>query len=243
MLKRSSSVGIVVRRRRRRGRRRRASSSSLSTAIVIVSGSPARRRRRRRSCSQNTRNARSYRSWSSGRRTSVDRAGPVDVVAPLDAERRRAPRRRTRRRSPARPARRRAARGRRRRPSPRAWSRGPPSSARVSARARQRLLDDVGHAVLVDALVVLAVLEDGAERRLDGVLVELADAEAAERGGPVDRLGDARRLVQRQLAQRGDGGGDLAGERLADLRAPAAARWRPRGRSRGARPSGTGSAA
>ena len=69
------------------------------------------------------------------------------------------------------------------------------------------------------------------------------DAEAAERGGPVDRLGDARRLVQRQVAQRGDGGGDLAGERLADLAAPAGARWRPRGRSPGARPSGTGSAA
>ena len=66
--------------------------------------------------------------------------------------------------------------------------------------------------MLFDALVVLAVLHDGAERVCHHPLVELGRPEATQRRRPVDRLGDARRLVERQPAQRLDGAGDLACE-------------------------------
>ena len=95
--------------------------------------------------------------------------------------------------------------------------------SRSAGLAPDGLLDDVGEAVLGDALVVLAVLEHGAERGRHRLLVELADAETAEGGGPVDRLGDAGRLVQVERAQRLDGGGDLAGQRA--RRRPGSRRW------------------
>ena len=66
---------------------------------------------------------------------------------------------------------------------------------------------------------------------------------ARERVRPVDRLGDTRRLVQLEVAERLDRGRDLRGERLRAPPAPGAARSRARARSRGARSSGRGSAA
>ena len=56
---------------------------------------------------------------------------------------------------------------------------------------------------------VLAVLQDGAERRRRAVEVELAGADELQRARPVERLGDAGRLEQVGLAQPADGGGDL----------------------------------
>src|SRR6188768_785980 len=116
--------------------------------------------------------------------------------------------------APALTPRRRAARGRRR-----PGSRSPtPSTCRPRPSAvLEGALDDVGEAVLGDPLVILAVLEHRAERGRHRALVELADAETSEGRGPVDGLGDTGRLVQVQLAERGDGGGDLAGEGAADL--------------------------
>ncbi len=69
----------------------------------------------------------------------------------------------------------------------------------------------------------------------------LADPETTERRRPVDRLGDARRLVEVEVAHRLDGGRDLAGELPRCIPAPAAARSPLRDRTRDARPSGTGS--
>ena len=70
-----------------------------------------------------------------------------------------------------------------------------------------------------------------------------ASPSAASACGPVDRLGDARRLVQLEAAQHLDRRRDLAGERVAAPPAPSAARSRARARSRGARSSGRGSGA
>ena len=139
-------------------RRRRLGSSPSRVVLVAVDGDRDRLAARSpvgavagRRCSQNTRNARSNSSWSSGRCTSVDAAGPVDVVAPL--ERRRAPsasandtHRAHRHVEPG------AAQhaGERRRPSPPAVvARAQRSRSQVSAPARERLLDDVGEPVLL----------------------------------------------------------------------------------------------
>ena len=85
----------------------------------------------------------------------------------------------------------------------------------LEARAAvERLLDDVGEAVLLDALVVFAVLQHGAERGRHALLVELADTQPAERGRPVDGLGDARRLVEIEVAHGLDRSRDLPGEML-----------------------------
>src|SRR5947208_9365342 len=56
--------------------------------------------------------------------------------------------------------------------------------------------DDVGHAVAPHPLLVFPVLEQRAERHFDGVLVEGGAAKGAQRHGPVDGLGHARRPVQ-----------------------------------------------
>src|SRR6185369_3893156 len=57
------------------------------------------------------------------------------------------------------------------------------------------LAHEVAHARRPHPLLVLAVLEDRAERDVDRVLVELEPAEGGEGGGPVDRLGHPGRLV------------------------------------------------
>ena len=67
--------------------------------------------------------------------------------------------------------------------------------------------------MLAHPLLVLAVLQHGAERGGDGRLVEVLLAEHGERRGPVDRLGHARRLVEADGPQRLDRGGHLAGQR------------------------------
>src|SRR5437764_10712276 len=49
--------------------------------------------------------------------------------------------------------------------------------------------------------LVGSVLEDHAESRGDGGLIELVGVERDEGAGPVDRLGDARRLLQLERTQ------------------------------------------
>src|SRR5262249_14396795 len=60
-----------------------------------------------------------------------------------------------------------------------------------------------------DHLLVLRVLEHRAERALERGLVELADAEHGQRRQPVDRLGDARRLLHVGVAHAGHRAHDL----------------------------------
>ena len=103
--------------------------------------------------------------------------------------------------------------------------------------------DQIGEPVRADALLVLAVLENRAERRVDRRLVEPRATERRERLRPVDRLGDARRLVEVERAQRFGRGRDIARQRVGYLAARARARSRARVRSRDARSSGTGTGA
>ena len=72
--------------------------------------------------------------------------------------------------------------------------------------------------MLTGAFLVLAVLEDRAERRLDGPFVDLRDTERGEGLRPVDGLGDAGRLVELEVAQRLDRSRDLPRELLTDVR-------------------------
>src|SRR5206468_11633476 len=65
-----------------------------------------------------------------------------------------------------------------------------------------------------DHLLILAVLQHRPERQVDRRGVEMLDAEQVERGQPVDRLGDARRLLDVALAHPRDRVGHLYGERL-----------------------------
>src|ERR1700736_406056 len=83
-----------------------------------------------------------------------------------------------------------------------------------------RRVDEGAEAVAADSLLVLAVLEDGAERDGDGVLVEGGGVERGDGLGPVDRLGDAGWFVELEVAERGDRGGDLAGQGLPDVGGP-----------------------
>ena len=53
-------------------------------------------------------------------------------------------------------------------------------------------------------VVVGGVLEDDAERRVDGRRVEVVDLERDQGARPVDRLRDRRRLLELELAQLGD---------------------------------------
>src|SRR5215212_5672170 len=56
--------------------------------------------------------------------------------------------------------------------------------------------DERGEAGVGGPLLVFAVLEDGAQGRLDEALVELSRAEGDERVGPVEGLGYARWFVE-----------------------------------------------
>src|SRR5438034_11108807 len=77
-----------------------------------------------------------------------------------------------------------------------------------------RLLEQFGERDVADALQVLVVLEHRTERRLDDIGIELAAAEGREGLGPVDRLGDARRLLQVEPPKAMDERGRLEGEPL-----------------------------
>src|SRR5256714_163477 len=68
-------------------------------------------------------------------------------------------------------------------------------------RAAHELLD----AGRLGSFLVFPVLEDRAQRDLDRALVDRRATERGERAGPVDRLGDPRRLVELQPAHRLDG--------------------------------------
>src|SRR5215207_3022852 len=82
--------------------------------------------------------------------------------------------------------------------------------------------DERGEASVGGPLLVLAVLEDGAQRRLHELLVELPRAEGDERHGPVEGLGHARWFVEVHRAHLLRRGGDLAGQPLLRLRDPEA---------------------
>src|SRR5207237_5575161 len=60
-------------------------------------------------------------------------------------------------------------------------------SASASATPIHRSSHQLTDAVGANPLLVLPVLEDGAEGDVDGVLVELAAPEGGQRHGPVDR--------------------------------------------------------
>ena len=114
---------------------------------------------------------------SSGRRTSVARAGPVDAVAVVDADRGRAPRRRSARCRSARRARRRAARGRTPTAIALGVADGRPCSSAVSAALERPACTRSAMPCCWTRSLVLAVLEHGAERGVDRRLVELGHAE------------------------------------------------------------------
>src|ERR687894_2634838 len=77
--------------------------------------------------------------------------------------------------------------------------------------------DEGGEPRVGGPLLVLAVLEDGADGCPDDRLVELLRPQGHERLRPVDGLGDAGGLVEVHRAELLDGGGDLAGEPLLGL--------------------------
>src|SRR3954469_14077050 len=103
------------------------------------------------------------------------------------------------------------------RPAPRNTRANPTASRSITGssgsgtalRGRSHELFDPGRA---RALLVLAVLEDGAERDLDRVLVDGAAPERGERVRPVDGLGDSRWFVELEVAHRLHRGRDLARE-------------------------------
>src|SRR3954463_14743503 len=83
-------------------------------------------------------------------------------------------------------------------PAPR--STRPKAVASVAASANgaaplEGVLHEVGDARLAHALLVLPVLEDGAQGGRHRGLAEVLAAEHGQRRGPVDRLRHARRLV------------------------------------------------
>src|SRR5215218_1842322 len=82
--------------------------------------------------------------------------------------------------------------------------------------------DERGESGVGGPLLVFAVLEDGAQGRLDELLVEFPRAEGDERLGPVEGLGHARRLVEVHRAHLLRRGGDLAGQPLLGVRDPEA---------------------
>src|ERR671916_283332 len=82
--------------------------------------------------------------------------------------------------------------------------------------------DEGGEPCVGGRLLVLAVLEDGADGCPDDRLVELLRPQSHERLRPVDGLGDAGGFVEVHRAEPLDGGGDLSGEGVLGLRHPEA---------------------
>src|SRR5437879_2909123 len=84
----------------------------------------------------------------------------------------------------------------------------------ASGTAANGRADDVSHAVGAHPLLVLAVLEQRAQRDLDRPLVEARPAEGGQRHRPVDRLGHPGRLVELERPHRLGGRRQLPGKRL-----------------------------
>src|SRR5687768_5528499 len=82
--------------------------------------------------------------------------------------------------------------------------------------------DERGEAGVGGPLLVLAVLENGAQGCLDELLVELPRAEGDERLGPVEGLGYARWFVEIHRAHLLRRSGDLAGQLLLSIGDPEA---------------------
>ena len=61
---------------------------------------------------------------------------------------------------------------------------------------RALLADDPREPVLASARLILSVLEHRSERHIHDLRCETIRTEECERGGPVDGLRDARRLLQ-----------------------------------------------
>src|SRR5262245_21978396 len=101
-------------------------------------------------------------------------------------------------------------------PAPRSRRANPTAQRATSTSGTplHRRVHELSQAVSPRAVLVLAVLEDGAERDVDRALVDRRLTECGERVGPVDRLRDTRRLVQLEPAQLLDRGGHLARELL-----------------------------
>src|SRR5579864_1127376 len=70
--------------------------------------------------------------------------------------------------------------------------------------------EELSRASAPQALQVLLVLDDQAEGRLDGCLVELGLVEGHQRPGPIEGLGDARQLIEVEPPDAADKGADLA---------------------------------
>ena len=118
------------------------------------------------------------------------------------------------------------------------------SSARVNrASAHSRLPTSCSRPGRADDVLVLGVLEHRPERPVHRGRVERLDAEQLERGQPVDRLGDARRLLHVARADPRDRRRRPARRASPTRPSPGGARSRPRARATGSRSSGTGSGA
>src|SRR5438045_251455 len=89
---------------------------------------------------------------------------------------------------------------------------GPSTGA--SSTARHRGSDQNVEAVRAHAGVVLVILQDRPERRVNRSLVEPGRAEHGERLRPIDCLGDPGRLVELEIAQRLHRARDIASERV-----------------------------
>src|SRR3954462_13442053 len=72
--------------------------------------------------------------------------------------------------------------------------------------------------VVPNEFEVVAILHDRSQRVVHGAAVQFGLAEHLERGDPVERFCDTRRLGQIELAQPVDRGHQLAGQRLGDTR-------------------------
>src|SRR5206468_685506 len=75
------------------------------------------------------------------------------------------------------------------------------SAQRLGGDVRLHLAQDFRRFRTLQALDVVLVLEQHAQRVVDGLGIEVERVEFGERGRPVDRLGHARRLEQVELAQ------------------------------------------
>ena len=94
-----------------------------------------------------------------------------------------------------------------------------------------------------DRVEVGAVLDDHAHRLLEDLVVDVVGAEQDQRPGPVDRLGDAGRLLEVELADLVDDLDKLARDRLVEIWGVQADDLELVLESRGSRATGTGSGA
>src|SRR2546425_6348263 len=99
-------------------------------------------------------------------------------------------------------------------PAPRRTRANATAARSSSGTARRHSSNDFIETVSAETLLVLAILEDSPEGRLDRAFVQHGDTESRQGLGPVDALGYARRLIQLERAHGLDGGGDLTSERV-----------------------------